>query len=253
MSPEADLYYMRNRWYEPRTGRFLSEDPLGLAGGINGYAFSSDDPVNGADPFGLCTIYKGNTNEIVREAGEGEVVEGEDGRPIKCHNGSWSYAGGDGGGGSGGGAGGGAAPTQCRRMAHMAGDIASGVDSPQEFADLFGLRAAGVSSILPLMLGGGGQNSRSLDGGISGFLPQFEDGSGHQARHFAAAVWIAERTWTPMQRSNYNIIREIFWPSGSLADFRLTNAGYELYHALTTGLLPRSAVRQWILDNVCEN
>jgi len=35
MGPELDLYYMRNRWYEPGTGRFLSEDPIGLGGGIN--------------------------------------------------------------------------------------------------------------------------------------------------------------------------------------------------------------------------
>jgi RHS repeat-associated protein len=49
----VELYYMRNRWYEPRTGRFLSEDPIGLAGGINVYAFAAADPVNGLDPFGL--------------------------------------------------------------------------------------------------------------------------------------------------------------------------------------------------------
>lgn len=30
MGPEVELYYLRNRWYEPRTGRFLSEDPLGI-------------------------------------------------------------------------------------------------------------------------------------------------------------------------------------------------------------------------------
>ena len=48
-----ELYYMRNRWYEPHTGRFLSEDPLGLAGGLDLYGFSSNDPMNGADPTGL--------------------------------------------------------------------------------------------------------------------------------------------------------------------------------------------------------
>ena len=52
--PEADLYYMRNRWYEPRSGRFLSEDPIGLAGGINVYAYAMDDPINRRDPMGLC-------------------------------------------------------------------------------------------------------------------------------------------------------------------------------------------------------
>jgi hypothetical protein len=54
MGPEVELYYMRNRWYEPQTGRFLSEDPIGLAGGINPYAFAGLDPVSGRDPTGLC-------------------------------------------------------------------------------------------------------------------------------------------------------------------------------------------------------
>jgi RHS repeat-associated protein len=50
-----DFYYMRARWYEPKTGRFLSEDPIGLAGGINLYRYAGNDPVNKADPRGLCT------------------------------------------------------------------------------------------------------------------------------------------------------------------------------------------------------
>lgn len=49
----GDLYYMRNRWYEAQTGRFLSEDPLGLAGGLNVYLYAEDDPINASDPFGL--------------------------------------------------------------------------------------------------------------------------------------------------------------------------------------------------------
>jgi RHS repeat-associated protein len=53
MGPEVELYYMRNRWYEPQSGRFLSEDPLGLGGGINPYAFAGDQPVIGFDPLGL--------------------------------------------------------------------------------------------------------------------------------------------------------------------------------------------------------
>ncbi len=48
------LYYMRNRWYDYETGRFMSEDPIGLSGGINLYAFAGNDPVNGWDPYGLC-------------------------------------------------------------------------------------------------------------------------------------------------------------------------------------------------------
>jgi RHS repeat-associated protein len=53
LGPEVDLYYLRARWYEPHSGRFLSEDPIGLEGGINAVLFAGNDPVNGADPSGL--------------------------------------------------------------------------------------------------------------------------------------------------------------------------------------------------------
>jgi RHS repeat-associated protein len=56
LAPEVGLYYMRARWYEPRTGRFLSEDPAGLEGGLNPYTFGGGDPVNAADPDGRCWL-----------------------------------------------------------------------------------------------------------------------------------------------------------------------------------------------------
>jgi RHS repeat-associated protein len=46
--------YMRNRWYDPQTGRFLSQDPIGLAGGVNLYAYAGNNPASYSDPFGLC-------------------------------------------------------------------------------------------------------------------------------------------------------------------------------------------------------
>jgi len=46
--------YRRNRYYDPLTGRFTQEDPIGLAGGLNLYGFGGGDPVNFRDPFGLC-------------------------------------------------------------------------------------------------------------------------------------------------------------------------------------------------------
>ena len=50
-----DLYYYRARYYHPRLGRFLSEDPLGLAAGVNAYVYAFNDPVNAVDPSGLRT------------------------------------------------------------------------------------------------------------------------------------------------------------------------------------------------------
>jgi len=41
------------RWYSPEMGRFLSEDPIGLAGGINKYSYVKNNPINKRDPFGL--------------------------------------------------------------------------------------------------------------------------------------------------------------------------------------------------------
>jgi hypothetical protein len=48
---------LRNRWYDPQTGRFLSEDPIGLEGGINLYQFALGDPINFRDPFGLIVCF----------------------------------------------------------------------------------------------------------------------------------------------------------------------------------------------------
>ncbi len=50
---ESKLYYMRARYYDPELGRFISEDPIGIAGGLNLYKYAGNDPVNGRDPSGL--------------------------------------------------------------------------------------------------------------------------------------------------------------------------------------------------------
>ena len=51
---DAGLVYRRNRYFDPASGRFTQEDPIGLAGGLNLYEFANGDPVNFSDPFGLC-------------------------------------------------------------------------------------------------------------------------------------------------------------------------------------------------------
>jgi RHS repeat-associated protein len=47
------LYYVRARWYDPTLARFISQDPIGLAGGMNAYAYVENDPLNYRDPSGL--------------------------------------------------------------------------------------------------------------------------------------------------------------------------------------------------------
>lgn len=49
------LYYYRARYYSPELQRFISEDPIGLAGGINLYSYVGNNPVNFVDPLGLLT------------------------------------------------------------------------------------------------------------------------------------------------------------------------------------------------------
>ena len=51
---DIGLYYYRNRWYDPETGRFISEDPIGFAGGdINLYGYVGNNPYGYIDPFGF--------------------------------------------------------------------------------------------------------------------------------------------------------------------------------------------------------
>ena len=54
---ETGLYYNRFRYYDPNTGNYLNQDPIGLAGGnptLYGYVF---DPSTQIDPFGLDILY----------------------------------------------------------------------------------------------------------------------------------------------------------------------------------------------------
>jgi RHS repeat-associated protein len=48
--------YYRARYYNPTTGRFLSEDPLGFLAGPNFYAYAADDPIDFVDPSGMQEI-----------------------------------------------------------------------------------------------------------------------------------------------------------------------------------------------------
>lgn len=48
------LYYFRLRHYDPTVGRWLSNDPIGISGGLNQYVFCGNSPIANRDPYGLC-------------------------------------------------------------------------------------------------------------------------------------------------------------------------------------------------------
>lgn len=49
---ESGLHYNRHRYYDPDTGMFVSQNPIGLAGGLNVYAYAPN-PLSWIDPLGL--------------------------------------------------------------------------------------------------------------------------------------------------------------------------------------------------------
>lgn len=57
---ETGLIHMGFRDYDPETGRFLQEDPIGFAGGdVNLYAYVHNNPIRYVDPLGLSPVGSG--------------------------------------------------------------------------------------------------------------------------------------------------------------------------------------------------
>lgn len=114
---ESGLYYNRYRYYSPRSGRYITPDPLGLEAGFNAseYAFSS--PANAYDPTGLIVPLVvlgawagkaligaaiGATVEVGMQVGKqvgGQVIDNwNEGRPLTeidtdCININWRHVG----------------------------------------------------------------------------------------------------------------------------------------------------------------
>ena len=51
--PESKLYYYKGRYYDPKTGRFITRDPKGFFDGMNRYAYTGNNPVNYRDVMGF--------------------------------------------------------------------------------------------------------------------------------------------------------------------------------------------------------
>ena len=58
------FYYFGARYYDPRSGRFLSPDPLGQAASDDLYSYCGGDPVNSFDPDGRCSNPSSQQNGV---------------------------------------------------------------------------------------------------------------------------------------------------------------------------------------------
>jgi RHS repeat-associated protein len=54
VSYSTGLLFFRSRYYSSSLGRWLSNDPIGISGGLNQYVAFENNPVNRRDPFGTC-------------------------------------------------------------------------------------------------------------------------------------------------------------------------------------------------------
>ena len=54
VSYSTGLLFFRSRYYSSSLGRWLSNDPIGISGGLNQYVAFENNPVNIKDPSGLC-------------------------------------------------------------------------------------------------------------------------------------------------------------------------------------------------------
>lgn len=59
------LVYNYFRDYDPKTGRYVQSDPIGLAGGISTYSYVEANPLVAVDPFGLLKGPPGTTTTVV--------------------------------------------------------------------------------------------------------------------------------------------------------------------------------------------
>jgi RHS repeat-associated protein len=72
---DSGMFYMKARWYDPGSGRFLSVDPVILSitspQTMNAYSYVSNNPINGNDPTGMFGEEAVNSDAEASESSEG--------------------------------------------------------------------------------------------------------------------------------------------------------------------------------------
>jgi RHS repeat-associated protein len=75
--PDTGLIYYRARFYDPQLGRFTSEDPIGLSGGMNLYTYVASNPISFTDPSGTQIRSDRNWNEGDKNPITGETLHND--------------------------------------------------------------------------------------------------------------------------------------------------------------------------------
>ena len=69
---ESGLYYNRYRYYDPQMGRYVTQDPIGLTGGVNVYSYPTN-PTIITDPLELALKYDTIDQNYHYYSTEGEI------------------------------------------------------------------------------------------------------------------------------------------------------------------------------------
>lgn len=74
---ETGLHYNMARYYDPKNGRYISSDPIGLAGGLNTYAYVRNNSLRYIDPLGLRDIVAVIWDRQITDSAVGHVLLAE--------------------------------------------------------------------------------------------------------------------------------------------------------------------------------